>query len=75
MAYFASDFANVDGTEAIEKFVRCLELQCSLKFYQDYKQKTFALLQPYFIKVRASMMSTKQCTKKAGVDTEKPLQR
>jgi ubiquinone/menaquinone biosynthesis C-methylase UbiE len=46
MEYFASDFANVDETAAIEKFVRCLKLQCSLKFYQDYKQKTFNLLQP-----------------------------
>lgn len=47
MDYFASDFANVDNNAAIEKFVRCLKLQSSLKFYQDYKQKTFNLLQPF----------------------------
>lgn len=45
MAYFASDFANVDGTDAIQKFTQCLKLQQSLEFWKNYKQKTFERLQ------------------------------
>jgi ubiquinone/menaquinone biosynthesis C-methylase UbiE len=45
MAYLASDFENVDGTEAIQKFTQCLKLLQSLEFFQNYKQKTFELLQ------------------------------
>jgi ubiquinone/menaquinone biosynthesis C-methylase UbiE len=45
MVYFARDFANVDGMRAVDKLVSCLDLQCSLQFYQDYKQKTFSCLQ------------------------------
>jgi ubiquinone/menaquinone biosynthesis C-methylase UbiE len=47
MAYFARDFANVDGTESAAGLIACLDLQCSLQFYQDYKRKTFELLQPF----------------------------
>lgn len=41
MTYFASDFKDVDGTDAAQKFVQCLRLQQSLKSYQQYKHKTF----------------------------------
>lgn len=47
MTYFASDFENVDSTDAIEKFTQCLKLQQSLEFFQNYKQKTFELLELY----------------------------
>ncbi|MFN9175573.1 MAG: hypothetical protein ACK58N_13985 [Synechocystis sp.] len=41
MAYFASDFTDVDSSKDIQTFVQCLRLQQSLKSYQRYKQKTF----------------------------------
>ena len=44
MAYFASDFENVDRSDLIQKFTHCLRLQQSLPFYQYYKQKTYDLL-------------------------------
>ncbi|MBF2026778.1 MAG: class I SAM-dependent methyltransferase [Oscillatoriales cyanobacterium C42_A2020_001] len=45
MSYLASDFENVDGTHAAQKFTHCLRLLESLDFFQTYKQKTFDLLQ------------------------------
>jgi ubiquinone/menaquinone biosynthesis C-methylase UbiE len=45
MAYLASGFENVDGTDAVQKFTQCLRLLESLEFFQNYKQKTFDLLQ------------------------------
>ncbi len=41
MTYFASDFKDVDGTDSVQKFVQCLQLQQSLESYHQYKQKTF----------------------------------
>jgi ubiquinone/menaquinone biosynthesis C-methylase UbiE len=41
MTYFASDFKDVDGTDAVQKFVQCLRLQQSLESYHRYKHKTF----------------------------------
>jgi ubiquinone/menaquinone biosynthesis C-methylase UbiE len=41
MTYFASDFKDLDRTEAIQPFVQCLKLQQSLPAYQRYKQITF----------------------------------
>ncbi len=41
MTYFASDFKNVDGTDAVPAFVQCLKLQQSLESYHRYKHKTF----------------------------------
>lgn len=41
MPYFASDFKDVDSTDATQKFVQCLKLQQSLQSYQQYKHKTF----------------------------------
>lgn len=41
MTYFASDFQDVDGTDAVQKFVQCLKLQQSLESYHRYKRKTF----------------------------------
>ncbi len=41
MSYFASDFKDVDGTDAAQKFVHCLRLQQSLESYQQYKHRTF----------------------------------
>jgi ubiquinone/menaquinone biosynthesis C-methylase UbiE len=41
MTYFASDFKDVDGTDAVQKLVQCLRLQQSLASYHRYKRKTF----------------------------------
>jgi ubiquinone/menaquinone biosynthesis C-methylase UbiE len=45
MDYLASGFASVDASNKIEKFTQCLKLLNSLAFFQNYKQKTFDLLQ------------------------------
>ncbi|MFO1417999.1 MAG: class I SAM-dependent methyltransferase [Methylotetracoccus sp.] len=44
MAYFASDFQNVDAAGTTERFAGCLRLQLSLPFYRAYKQTTFELM-------------------------------
>lgn len=44
MTYFATDFQNVDGSDAAQSLARCLRLQRSLEFYRSYKQKTFELM-------------------------------
>jgi len=41
MTYFASDFKDVDATNAVQPFIQCLKLQQSLESYHRYKHKTF----------------------------------
>jgi ubiquinone/menaquinone biosynthesis C-methylase UbiE len=41
MTYFASDFQDVDKTQAGQQFIQCLKLQQSLDSYHRYKHKTF----------------------------------
>lgn len=41
MTYFASDFKDVDRTDAVQQFVQCLKLQQSLESYHRYKHKTY----------------------------------
>jgi len=45
MTYFASDFQDLDNSQNIQNFVKCLELQQSLDLYKCYKQKTFQKMQ------------------------------
>lgn len=46
MDYLSSGFSKVDGSQNPGVFISCLQTLCSLPCFQDYKKKSFQLLNP-----------------------------
>ncbi len=46
MDYLSSGFSKVDSSQDPDVFFTCLQTLCSLPFFQDYKNKSFQLLNP-----------------------------
>lgn len=46
MDYLSSGFSKVDGSQNPGVFFSCLRTLCSLPYFQDYKKKSFQLLNP-----------------------------
>ncbi len=46
MDYLSSGFSKVDGSQDPGVFFSCLQTLCSLPYFQDYKKKSFQLLNP-----------------------------
>jgi ubiquinone/menaquinone biosynthesis C-methylase UbiE len=46
MDYLSSGFSKVDSSQDPSVFTSCLQTLCSLPYFQDYKKKSFQLLDP-----------------------------
>jgi len=44
MDYLSSGFSRVDSSQDPSIFISCIQTLCSLPYFQDYKKKSFQLL-------------------------------